>query len=52
METFEKDIESFWRFRCSNILKLVNLHMRRRARIALAFGFLQYKAQVYKCKAA
>lgn len=42
----KQDTESFWKFKCSQVLKLMALHLKRRARLLLAFGFQHYKYQV------
>jgi hypothetical protein len=44
------DVKAFWKFRCSNILKLMNLHLKRRARLLLAFSFQKYKNNIYRLK--
>eukprot|EP00347_Sterkiella_histriomuscorum_P019040 403343196 len=46
----QNDMERFWKFRSQNILRMINLHMKRRARILLAFSFQQYKYQTQKAK--
>lgn len=46
----QNDMEKFWKFRCQNVIRMVNLHMKRRARLLLAFSFQQYKYQVQKSK--
>ena len=38
-KNLESDLENFWKFRCMNVIKMINLHMRRRARLLLAFAF-------------
>ncbi|CDW86500.1 UNKNOWN [Stylonychia lemnae] len=49
-QNLENELEKFWKFRCLNVIKMVNLHMRRRARLLLAFAFQEYKYQTMKSK--
>ena len=44
-------VEKFWKFKCTKVLQLMNLHYKRRARL-LAFGFQHYKSQSLKAKVA
>lgn len=48
----DQDCESFWRFKCTKILQLMNLHVKRRVRLILAFSFHHYKHQTLKSKLA
>ena len=43
-----RESEKFWRFRATNVLKMVQLHVRRRARLAAAFAFMKFKNQTMR----
>lgn len=51
-ETLHGETETFWKFKCTKVLQLMNLHYKRRARLLLAFGFQHYKGQTLKAKVA
>jgi len=44
----DADLEKFWKFRATNIMKLMQLHMHRRARMIAAFGFMRFKSQTLR----
>ena len=47
---FQNDIEQFWRFKCAQVLRMVQLHLKRRARQLLAYAFQHYKYQTMRAK--
>ena len=51
-QAHHEEVEKFWKFKCTKVLQLMNLHYKRRARLLLAFGFQHYKSQSLKAKIA